>query len=125
MNQRANVDFNMDFYVNEEKRTVVAKINIIEKVGPFKIIGESYLGKAKCSPEDIFDAEKGKSIAELRALLKYYKNLFKEGKGFIEEEELAIKFKTKMLKEVKKDWKATGKLITLREKQLKKIVGRP
>ena len=55
------------FYVNEHKKTVVCsiKVTFIDRVIEFK-------GKSKCSPEDTFDAIKGKRIAESRAKAKAY-----------------------------------------------------
>lgn len=55
------------FYVDEHKKTVICsiKITFIDRVIEFK-------GKSKCSPEDTFDAIKGKRIAESRAKAKAY-----------------------------------------------------
>ena len=33
---------------------------------------KSYIGTAKCCPEDTFDEEKGKVLAKKRCLIKYY-----------------------------------------------------
>jgi len=53
------------YYVNEAKRTVVCVISLD---GEYEI--ENFIGKAKCSPEDSWDEEKGKEIARLRAMIK-------------------------------------------------------
>ena len=87
----------MKFFVNEEKRTVVAIVdkclsdfrNRISKNPFFEILcvaddykggewtfmNESYKGIAKCHPNDVFDVEIGKEIAKNRALRKYYSDL--------------------------------------------------
>lgn len=52
----------VDFYVNEEKRTVVAKLSNA-------YCGEwTRIRKAKCNPSDVFNADIGKAIALGRAL---------------------------------------------------------
>lgn len=87
----------MKFFVNEEKRTVVAIVdnclsdfrNRISKNpfseifyvandykgGEWTFMNESYKGIAKCHPNDVFDVEIGKEIAKNRALRKYYSDL--------------------------------------------------
>lgn len=87
----------MKFFVNEEKRTVVAIVenctndfrsrisknpffSVIYvaddyKGGEWTFMNDSYKGIAKCSPEDTFDVEIGKTIAMNRALRKYYSDL--------------------------------------------------
>lgn len=96
----------MNFYVNEDKRIVVAVIPdaaktireiIIKKVtnllqtqgmreywanemaedlfnglGKLPFISAVYRGKAKCSPLDEWDLERGKTIAKQRATLKFW-----------------------------------------------------
>ena len=75
--------FDVEYFVNEEKKVVVAKITNCYgdlccdmcKVGfpphsDFEI-QDSFVGKAKCSPDDTFDVEKGKKIAFKRAYMKY------------------------------------------------------
>lgn len=83
-----------EYFVNEEKKTVVCKMtvpeeyvfnevrNIVEK-SKFLIMGEYmeylcmyglhpyYKGISKCHPDDTFDIEKGKRIAKLRALMRF------------------------------------------------------
>lgn len=76
--------FDVQYFVNEEKRIVVAKISGaanelccdlckkgIEGVPVFT--QDKFVGKAKCSPDDAFDIEKGKKIAFKRAYYKYVK----------------------------------------------------
>lgn len=87
----------MKFFVNEEKRTVVAiiedcSLDFIKRISknPFNEMGyiastysngnwiymnDSYKGIAKCAPDDEFDVEIGKTIAMNRALRKYYSDL--------------------------------------------------
>ena len=69
------------FYVDEHKKTVVCsiKITFIDRVIELK-------GKSKCSPEDTFDAIKGKRIAESRAKAKAYSiaaRIYREYEKFI------------------------------------------
>ena len=36
------------------------------------LLKQRYTGKAKCSPEDLFDVEYGKNLARARMLTKFY-----------------------------------------------------
>lgn len=74
--------FDVQYFIDEEKKVVVAKIvgtayDIsceLCKLGYHEvptIIADSFVGKAKCSPDDVFDIEKGKKIAFKRAFAKY------------------------------------------------------
>ena len=74
--------FDVQYFVNEEKKTVVAKIvgaafDIkcdLCKLGYHDVptvIQDDFVGKAKCNPDDVFDIEKGKKIAFKRAYAKY------------------------------------------------------
>lgn len=97
-----NPNSNVTYYINEEKRTVVAKIvpkatAFIEQIDSvarkmahtrntaispclsdamsYKIyesllMKRHYTGKAKCSPNDVFDVETGKKLALARAKVK-------------------------------------------------------
>lgn len=80
------------YYVNEEKGTVVSKmegcerdaINILIKDGANlpgivteATMNNSYYGKAKLSPEDEWNLEEGKRVARNKMLLKYYKRRYK------------------------------------------------
>lgn len=91
---------NVTYYINEEAGVVVAKINA-EEYEPFNVaesvitklrkadehnapydvfycgghglmLDKSYVGVARCSPEDKFDLETGKRIALARAQVKYH-----------------------------------------------------
>ena len=85
----------MKFYINEEKRTVVCKIiSDCYTLYPYK----TFVGKAKCDPEDKFDVEKGKKIAKLRAYTKYNKNELKDIRK--EKAKIEKKFKDIIRKEV-------------------------
>jgi hypothetical protein len=55
------------YYVNPEKKTVVCVITIQDDY-----FGEihRFEGKAKCSPEDVFDENVGREIAQNRAFIK-------------------------------------------------------
>ena len=77
------------YYIDEEKRTVVAKYyptdlsELLNLKGIYNlIVGDiltpndvvvknCYEGKAKCSTEDTFDAKRGKDIARIRAITSY------------------------------------------------------
>lgn len=57
----------IEYFVNEEKRTVVAKITDV-------VIGDAYVtvtGKSKCHPEDEWDVKKGTKLARIRAIKKF------------------------------------------------------
>lgn len=95
---RLNNGETFDFYVNKEKRTVVAVLTVPENLmgnEMLQIIGKSsgnnfcieecainesialkgrYVGKASCHEEDAFDEEKGIHLAKLRALRSYMKD---------------------------------------------------
>ena len=74
----------VNYYVNEEKQTVVCKLencfnavicNMCHKGWPGHdalLINDTFIGKAKCAPEDTFDVLKGKQIAYNRAVTKFY-----------------------------------------------------
>ena len=62
----------IDQYVNEDKRAVVTKLE--------DPVGDTYIGKAVCSPTDTFDILTGKKISfyrAKRALLLDWKNAIK------------------------------------------------
>lgn len=80
------------YYIDEEKRTVVAvmddceydAIDVLQKMGIRKIthdgynmdklmMNTSYRGKAKCSPDDEWDEEYGMALARNRMLANYYR----------------------------------------------------
>lgn len=59
-------------YIDEDKKVVVTKIKVRDFCfDDFFMEERNYTGKAKCSPEDIFDVELGKKISLTRAWLKY------------------------------------------------------
>lgn len=83
----------IEYYINEEKRTVVCRmtnckydvLKIFRKMGILYInnsdykfsldnfyMNDSYIGKAKCAESDTWDVEIGKKIARKRMLQKYY-----------------------------------------------------
>lgn len=57
------------YFINKEKKTVVAKVTIFTLLG-FSIEPKTIRAKAKCSPEDEFDVEKGKQLAKARLNVK-------------------------------------------------------
>lgn len=83
----------IQYYVNKEKKTVVAILSetdmdvynyLSKKFGKaavtigttstnFPIISNSFKSIVKCSDDDVFSEEIGKSIAKNRVLKKYYK----------------------------------------------------
>ena len=57
----------IEYFVNEEKRTVVAKITDY-------VVGDEYVtvtGKSKCHPDDEWDVKKGTKLARIRAIKKF------------------------------------------------------
>ncbi len=81
------------YYIDEEKRTVVAvmddceydAIDVLEKMGISNInhdgynmdkfmMNPIYRGKAKCSPDDEWDEEYGMALARNRMLENYYRS---------------------------------------------------
>lgn len=87
--KRNGMTFN--YYVNEDKRTIVCTItncerSLIEKVrkrmgshfgdyfrfrGDRSYIADKFVGKAKCNPLDTWDEQTGMDIARERALRKF------------------------------------------------------
>lgn len=84
-------------YVNEKKRTCVCVIEhcegeLIKHInnelrqlplfnegfrfygGKSSLLQEKYIGKAKCHPDDAFDADIGIELAQQRAYLKFWKS---------------------------------------------------
>lgn len=73
------------YFINEEKKTVVCKLeNCFNGLvcdmcrkgypgHPYMEIDDTFVGKAQCSPEDTFDVEVGKQIAYKRAIAKMTK----------------------------------------------------
>lgn len=77
--------FDVRYFVNEEKKIVVCKLencfkalncDMCHKGWPGSealMIDNEFVGKAQCSPEDTFDIEIGKKIAYKRAVIKMIK----------------------------------------------------
>lgn len=76
--------FDVQYFINAEKKIVVAKITGTETElccelrkkgfeGIPAYIPNEFIGKAKCSPDDVFDVKKGQKIAFKRAYYKYVK----------------------------------------------------
>lgn len=58
----------IEYYVNEEKRTVVAKITDVVVIGNECV---TFTGKSKCHPDDKWDVKKGTKLARIRAIKKF------------------------------------------------------
>ena len=80
----------LNTYVNKEKRTIV----VIITEG-----SQSFIGKAKCSPNDSFDESKGKKIALKRAQIKFYK---KQNESNISIWDFYMRMSEKMSKKIDK-----------------------
>ena len=77
--------FTERYFINEEKRTVVCKlegccnavVEDMERKGypfcPEFIIDDSFVGKAVCSEDDVFNEEIGRKVAYNRAIAKVNK----------------------------------------------------
>ena len=61
----------LEYYVDEDKRCVVAVLKIKET-------GAIYKGKAKCNPSDKFSFDTGATLARVRALRKWKRDEAKE-----------------------------------------------
>ena len=72
-----------DYIVKEDERVVVCIMSVWndEYTNPRKF---RFSGVAKCSPEDTFDEETGKKIAQRRALLKFKKACIQSNKIWLE-----------------------------------------
>ena len=58
--------------VEYEITTEIANKNLPLENGKKYLLKQRYTGKAKCSPEDLFDVEYGKNLARARMLTKFY-----------------------------------------------------
>lgn len=81
-----------DYYVNEEKKTVVCVMRELyqDDFGEYFI---KVVGKAKCCDKDVFNVKTGKSIAAHRAKIKLQKKKdkrLKDIKGILTKEIEAI-----------------------------------
>lgn len=83
------------FYVNEEKRTVVCIISttneVIDRLWKYDVyihmgLAEEceYIGIAKCAPEDIWNENYGRKLAEYRAMEKRRKDVNRKINTYIE-----------------------------------------
>ena len=80
--------FQHEYFVNEEKRTVICKLTcegdeVIDDLAKHQmypankgaiienLIGDIYIGKAKCMPGDTWDEEIGRRIAYKKAVAKF------------------------------------------------------
>ena len=103
------MNFGVRYFVNHEKKVVVCKLydcenalvcDMCHKGWPFHealVINDSFVGKAKCSPDDVFDVEKGKELAYKRALIKLFRakanaatRFLKGNQDFVNELSLSI-----------------------------------
>lgn len=83
------------YFVNKEKGVVVCKLeNCASSLAcdvchkgwephPLLELEDTFIGKAKCAPDDTFDPEIGKKIAYRRAMIKLYKAKRKTLNDFI------------------------------------------
>ena len=80
--------FQYEYFVNEEKRTVICKLTcegdeVIDDLAKYQmypgnenaivgnLIGDTYIGKAKCMPGDTWDEKIGRRIAYKKAVAKF------------------------------------------------------
>ena len=59
-----------EYYVNKEKRIVVCKIHFYADHNSWVVTA-----KAKCSPDDIFDEEIGRKLANTRCHTEYHRKM--------------------------------------------------
>ena len=88
----------VNYYINEASKVVVCKItgceeslirDIFKSGYPYHsdfLLNDSYVGKAKCSEDDIFDIEFGKKLAYQRAIVKLNTAKIKTLKSFEKEQ---------------------------------------
>ena len=97
------------YYVNEEKRTVVAvmedtsnsvvdfilannnNVNISTLNEKKYQIKDKYLAKAVCHKDDVFDVEVGKEIAKYKVLFLHYKDFYNKVNEWVCNTQLEIK----------------------------------
>lgn len=66
---------NINYIVNEEKKTVVCILEVEYLLGSWESL--RFTGKAKCSPDDQWDVETGRKIAYSRAYIKMKKRIIR------------------------------------------------
>lgn len=89
------MNFEVRYFVDTEKKVVVCKLencsnalicDMCHKGWPGDadfLIKDSFIGKAKCSSEDVFDENIGKKIAYKRAIAKVFEAKRKVLKAFV------------------------------------------
>ena len=60
-------------YVVDEKKRICKCAIVVKKKSNGKVYTYAFRGKAKCSPQDTFDAALGSNIAHIRAMIKLKK----------------------------------------------------
>ena len=120
------------YFVNEEKKTVVCKLENcsgslicdMSKKGwpghPAMIIDDEFTGKSRCSAEDVFDVEIGKRIAYKRALAKVCKAKRRALLNFIEGQ---IKFAEDIARDAHKLISKYEATIEKKDRDITRILG--
>ena len=95
-----------DYIVKEDEKVVVCIMTVWSDahINPPKF---RFSGVAKCSPEDTFDAETGKKIAQRRALIKFKKACIKTNKATLR---LCQGAKSEIELEIEKHGRAISKI---------------
>lgn len=128
-------DLDVEYFINEEKKVVVAKIfgcynglycDLCNAGYPdvnidyLEDMDDAVVGKATCSPDDVFDVEIGKKIAFKRAYMKYTRQKIRALNNY-------MKGFNEFIKEFTED---TNKLldnysnaIVRREKEIQTLIG--
>lgn len=65
----------VEYFVNQEKRTVICKFTAKDKKGYNLYEDIIVYGKAKCSPEDQWNEDRGMAIAYSRAMINLKKKI--------------------------------------------------
>lgn len=141
MKQYALLD-NDKVYINEEKGTVVYKLDLYRddrvlyeintkvfypyrdnawhlKVNALDCIYNEFVGKAKCSPEDTFDKEKGIKIARAKAVIKATDKALKELKDLLDSLPIIEKEINKQIEHMTREGSRYSKAIAVLEEAKK------
>ena len=122
------INYNVEYYIDETKKVVVCKLTGCEgslnynmcQIGypyhPDFLLNNSYVGKAKCSEDDTFDAEFGKRLAYQRAVVKLNTAKIKTLKRFEKEQ---VKYFNQLLDNMHKISDKCERIVASKETTIK------
>lgn len=124
--------FDKRFFVNEEKKIVVCKLEYCSNAlicdmcheglpgHEMLLIDDMFVGKAKCSDEDTFDVEIGKQIAYKRAIDKLVRAKKRTLLNFTKENQMIMDFINKKCNKLSDRY---DNIINRKDQDIEKILG--